>query len=103
MSEIESADCKEFFDRLYEFVDGDQGALDQKQLSILEQHAVECSHCADAADVERHLRQLLRSACMNRAPEGLRAKLHARLEEISISDDQVSFSSSETVVYLRDN
>ena len=82
MTECTELGCEEFLANLYEFVDGE---LDVDVQGRLRSHIASCPDCSSVADVEVHLREVMRSACMTQAPEHLRRSIELRLSQLTAS------------------
>lgn len=68
--------CTELREHLYEFLDSE---LADSECERLRRHMTDCPECLEAADAEAHIRELLRNACHEQAPQGLRARVVAQL------------------------
>jgi mycothiol system anti-sigma-R factor len=77
-------DCSEVLDRVYEYVDGE---LTPEDLHAIRHHLEECAPCLRQYDLEAVLKQLVRRSCQDRAPEGLRVRIMARITEVRITTD----------------
>ncbi|MBV7364087.1 mycothiol system anti-sigma-R factor [Actinomycetaceae bacterium TAE3-ERU4] len=91
------SDCNEFLEYVYAFLDGE---LDTDTSGRLQRHLERCSHCLSVADMERHLRELLRSACITQAPRTLRTRIEQTILELSSTGADVSatYHHSQTVI-----
>lgn len=65
-------DCQAALDRLEELLDH---ALAEPDADLVRAHLESCEPCMEAADVEEHVRLLIRKACIERAPATLRARI----------------------------
>lgn len=74
-------DCTEALNHLYEFLDGEIGGEDHRQIA---EHLRECGPCLKEFDVERVVKKLVaRSAC-EVAPAQLRVRLSATFASIRL-------------------
>lgn len=64
--------CEEVRDHLFELLDRE---MTTEQMERLRQHAENCSDCTEAAQAERHMREIIRRSCSESAPESLRSKV----------------------------
>jgi len=70
MSEI---DCRELLDRLWAYLDGE---ADEALSSDLQTHFSKCLPCAQHAEFERRLREVIQMKCRGeQAPQALRLEL----------------------------
>lgn len=74
-------DCEQLREVLSLFIDNE---LDEDVAHSLRLHADLCPACADAVDVQRHLRALLRRCCEQSAPEEVRARVITRIRQTSV-------------------
>ncbi|PFG20315.1 mycothiol system anti-sigma-R factor [Serinibacter salmoneus] len=78
MSACESAsggvndDCRAALAQLEDLLDH---ALSEPDADLVRAHLESCEPCMEAADVEEHVRLLIRKACIERAPSTLRARI----------------------------
>ena len=74
-------DCRSVHNLLYEYVDKQWcGCCDeienfQQVMGLLQQHLTCCPECQRSVDAEVHVRQVLRQACTENAPESLRMRV----------------------------
>jgi anti-sigma factor (TIGR02949 family) len=68
--------CDEAISRLYEYLDAEMPEPDCLRVAA---HLAVCADCHDAAGAERHVRELLRRSCVERAPETLRMRVVAEM------------------------
>lgn len=66
--------CEEAQRRLYELLDAE---LEGELLAKLQAHVERCPQCHEIADVEAHIRAVLRRSCSEEAPAELRARIVA--------------------------
>ena len=71
------ADCNETLRELYLYLDGQ---LTDEDRDHIQQHLDDCSPCLEAFDFEAELRLVVRSRCVERVPESLRARIARALE-----------------------
>ncbi len=70
MSDI---DCGQLLDRLWAYLDGE---ADEALCSDLQEHLTKCLPCAQHAEFERRLREVIQMKCRGeRAPQTLRLEL----------------------------
>lgn len=77
-------DCSEVLDRLDVFLDHE---LSDRKLSYseIEAHLVECGPCLSEYDLERVVKQVLARSCgCEHAPEELRLRVLARIQEVRV-------------------
>ena len=72
----EGCSCAEAREHLDAFLDHEAG---QELTERLARHVAACSHCSRLADAEQHLRDILRSRCVEQAPPELRARVISSL------------------------
>ncbi len=68
--------CSEARAHLEAFLDHE---CDGDLSSRLARHVATCEHCSRLADAENHLREILRSRCVEQAPPELRERVIGRL------------------------
>jgi anti-sigma factor (TIGR02949 family) len=71
-------DCADALDRLYEFIDGELTPEVKDKIRV---HLDECAPCLDEAGVERAIKALVSRSCHESAPDGLRQRVLARLDQ----------------------
>lgn len=64
--------CAELLVKLEAYLDG---VLDERSRDELEQHITDCFPCADRTSLERQLRTLIKTSCVENAPATLRARI----------------------------
>jgi anti-sigma factor RsiW len=74
--------CEEVWRDISDFIDDD---LDPDQRAALDQHFVECRHCAALLDGTRNVIGLYRDHRVLAPPDGFRERLYRRLEENTTS------------------
>lgn len=67
-----SAECADALAHLAELLDRAMSELDA---DVVRAHIEACDPCTEAADVEEHVRALIRRACREKAPEQLRVRI----------------------------
>ena len=72
----ERCSCSEARAHLERFLDHE---CDGDLTARLAEHVATCEHCSRIADAETHLREILRSRCVEQAPPELRARVLGRL------------------------
>ena len=72
----ERCSCSEARAHLERFLDHE---CDGDLTARLAEHVATCEHCSRIADAETHLREILRSRCVEQAPPELRARVLRRL------------------------
>ena len=63
----------------------------------LAQHVATCPHCSRIADAETHLREILRSRCVEQAPPELRARVLGRLSVMRSTASVTTAGGTTTV------
>ena len=63
----------------------------------LAQHVATCPHCSRIADAETHLREILRSRCVEQAPPELRARVLGRLSVMRSTASVITAGGTTTV------
>lgn len=76
--------CAELLAKLEAYLDG---ALEGDSRDELEQHIAECFPCADRASLERQLRTLIKTSCVENAPATLRARILQHVYQDSATHD----------------
>lgn len=71
-------DCREAVHQLYHYLDGE--LTDENRRRIAE-HLDYCHSCADAAEFEAELRQVIANHCRDHVPDSLRARIAAAIED----------------------
>ena len=62
------AECREALHQLEAYLDGE---LDDDAIAGISAHLAACYPCGDQAEFQRHLRVVVRTRVIERAPEGL--------------------------------
>jgi mycothiol system anti-sigma-R factor len=77
--------CTEVLDRVYAYLDGE---IDQASCRQIKFHLDECGPCLREYGLEEAVKRLVHRHCGSEpAPEGLRAKVLARIEAVRIELD----------------
>jgi mycothiol system anti-sigma-R factor len=66
--------CAELLAKLEAYLDGELASEGRQEL---EQHIADCFPCADRASLERQLRTLIKTSCVESAPATLRTRILA--------------------------
>ncbi len=72
-----SVDCTEAVHRLYHYLDGE---LTEEHRAAIAHHLDLCAPCAQAAEFEAELRQVIADKCRDRVPESLIVRVAAAIE-----------------------
>jgi mycothiol system anti-sigma-R factor len=75
-------DCTEVLSAVYLYLDNEMP--DDEALSQVRRHLDECSPCLREFGIEREVQILVSRCCHEQAPEGLRAAVVARLQEVRV-------------------
>jgi len=78
MTERDRIDCEEVVAHLLDYLDGE---IDAEKRVQIDRHLEECRGCYSRAEFERELRRRLRELGKESAPETLRRRLKALLDE----------------------
>lgn len=82
-------DCSEVLERVYLYLDREADALDVERIR---QHLDECAPCLRQYGLEQEVKALVARSCgCENVPEGLRAKVLARLHAIRVEIGNVEF------------
>lgn len=76
--------CAELLASLEAYLDG---ALDAAKRDALEMHIAKCFPCAGHTSLERQLRTLIKTSCVERAPATLRARILQHVHEDTIAHE----------------
>ena len=71
-----STECREALEHLAELLDH---AMAEPDADLVRAHIEVCETCAEAADVEEHVRVLVKRACYEKAPDTLRVRIVTQL------------------------
>lgn len=71
-ADVPECTCEEVRDHLYELLDREMA---DEQMGRLKAHADTCPECTEAAQAERHMREIIRRSCAEPAPDSLRTKV----------------------------
>ena len=69
--------------------------------SRLEAHVASCEHCSRIADAETHLREILRSRCVEQAPPELRARVLGRLSVMRATTSATTATTADGTTTVR--
>ncbi|MFM9135802.1 MAG: mycothiol system anti-sigma-R factor [bacterium] len=76
-------ECSDAMSLVYRYLDGE---IDHAQRAEVSEHLEDCMSCRDEYGVEQVVKALLhRSCCEERAPETLRIRIVARIQEVRIT------------------
>ena len=71
-----SSQCQEALEHLAELLDH---AMSEPDAEIVRAHIETCEPCLEAADVEEHVRLLVKRACYSKAPDELRLRIVSQI------------------------
>ena len=71
-------DCKKNFERISEYLDGELGPDDCRQI---EQHLMECPECQDCFDALKKTIDLCRKSAREEIPGDMRERLRSKLRD----------------------
>jgi mycothiol system anti-sigma-R factor len=74
-------DCAQVLGRVYEYLDGELGAID---LDRIREHLDECGPCLRQYDLDVALKALVRRSCRESAPADLRERIMVKITEVRI-------------------
>ncbi len=80
--EPHDVDCSKVLDQLYEFIDGEMDAAAQSKIRV---HLDECAPCLAEYDLDTAVKALLARSPRSPAPDGLRARILARINEARVA------------------
>lgn len=81
-SPSDDVDCSYALQRVYLYLDGEIGEVDAAEAR---QHLADCAPCLREYGIEEEVKRLVRrSCCREPVPEGLRAKVLIRLQQVTI-------------------
>ncbi|PSL06652.1 mycothiol system anti-sigma-R factor [Haloactinopolyspora alba] len=81
-------DCTEVLDRVYDFLDQE---LDSRTLTYdeIKAHLEQCRPCMSTYDIERVIREALARSCgCEHAPDELKSRIRARIEQVRVQISQ---------------
>ena len=90
----EPCSCSEAREHLERFLDHE---CDVDLTARLAEHVATCEHCSRIADAETHLREILRSRCVEQAPPELRARVLRRLSVMRSTASVTTAGGTTTV------
>jgi mycothiol system anti-sigma-R factor len=73
-----NVDCREAVHQLYHYLDGE---LTDENRRVIAEHLDYCHSCADAAEFEAELRQVISDKCRDHVPDALRRRIADAIEE----------------------
>ncbi|HNA98429.1 MAG TPA: mycothiol system anti-sigma-R factor [Marmoricola sp.] len=79
---MEVHDCSAALSRMMWFIDNE---LDQADCAQIQSHLDECAPCLDKYQLERAVKELVSRSCSEAAPEGLRERIHLRIQSVQIT------------------
>jgi len=82
-------DCEKVISAVYFYLDNEMP--DDEQLSQVRHHLDECSPCLRQYGIEREVQILVSRCCAEQAPDGLRAAVIQRLQEVRVQLTQIEF------------
>lgn len=74
--------CEELLEHLFEYLDAEMTAAQRARLTS---HVEQCPRCHEAADVEQHVRSLIRRSCTEKAPQSLRLRVISQISVLRTS------------------
>ena len=81
--------CSEVLDVVYSFLDGE---IDEQRKDQIREHLEECGPCLRQFGIEREVKILVARCCgADRAPESLRLRIVARIEQVQLELGQVEY------------
>ena len=87
----EHLDCSEVVSRVYFFLDNE---LEQGDVSMIEQHILECGPCTERYRIERTVRSLVARSCVEKAPETLRDRVLLGIREVRVQYGDPDYGDS---------
>lgn len=75
-ADIPPCTCEEVRDHLFELLDRE---MEDEEMGRLRAHAESCPECTEAAEAEKHMREIIRRSCSQPAPESLRVRVVTHL------------------------
>jgi mycothiol system anti-sigma-R factor len=89
--EPHETDCSEVLEVVYSFLDGE---IDEIARSRIRQHLDECAPCLRQFGIEKEVKLLVARCCgADRAPDLLRMRIVARIQQVQIELGHVEFRS----------
>jgi anti-sigma factor (TIGR02949 family) len=70
------SECEHALTHLYEYLDSEMTADDELRMRA---HVAHCSPCLAELSIEELVKQLVRRSCHEKAPAGLRERIHTQL------------------------
>jgi mycothiol system anti-sigma-R factor len=85
--EPHEVDCTTVLDVVYTFLDDE---ADETTCAMVRQHLEECAPCLRKFGLERSLKELVARSCgCDPVPEGLRAKVVTRIQQVRVEIERV--------------
>jgi len=82
-------DCREVLEEVYLYLDGE---MDESERGRVRHHLDECAPCLRLYGLEQEVKVLVARCCgADPAPEGLRARVMVRIQEVVVDLDQVEY------------
>jgi len=82
-------DCREVLEEVYLYLDGE---MDESERSRVRHHLDECAPCLRRYGLEQEVKVLVARCCGSApAPEGLRARVMVRIQQVVVDLDQVEY------------
>ena len=81
---MSEADCTDYLEQIVFLLDNE---LDEADCVVVRAHLESCSPCFAKYDLQRTVKQIVARSCSESAPEELRVKVMATLQQISIRTD----------------
>lgn len=75
-------DCEHALTHLYEYLDSEMTPQDEHRMRA---HVAHCAPCLAELSTEELVKQLVKRSCAERAPAGLRLRIHEQLTLIATS------------------
>jgi anti-sigma factor (TIGR02949 family) len=86
--EPHETDCSEVLEKVYLYLDQEDGTEDHDQIRI---HLDECSPCLRQYGLEQAVKALVARCCAEQAPVDLRERVMLRIQQVRIEIDHVEF------------
>ncbi len=86
--EPHETDCSEVLEKVYLYLDGEDGDEDHGHIRI---HLDECAPCLRQYGLEQAVKALVARSCSEHAPSDLRARVLLRIQQVRIEIDHVEF------------
>jgi mycothiol system anti-sigma-R factor len=79
--DLDDEDCAKVLDQVYEYLDGELGAVD---IDRIKEHLEECGPCLRQYDLDVALKALIRRSCCEKAPADLRDRILVKITEVRL-------------------